>query len=78
LPGAFTLHDVTTAPSNPVNSAYFQAGIPECPFCAVFHGDYISVAYGSDGIANAVWTDMREPVGEGGKKGEFIDYARIP
>jgi hypothetical protein len=78
LPGAFTLHDVTTAPSDPVNSAYFQAGIPGCPFCAVFHGDYISVAYGSDGVANTVWTDMREPVGGGRKRGEFIDYARIP
>ena len=26
--------------------------------CAMFNGDYISLAYGSDGRANMVWTDM--------------------
>jgi hypothetical protein len=78
LPGSFTLHDVTTAPSDPTNSEYFQAGVPECEFCALFHGDYISVAYGSDGTANVVWTDMREPVGDDRRKGEFIFYARMP
>jgi hypothetical protein len=72
------LHDVTTEASNPVNSAFFQAGIPECPACATFHGDYISVAYGSDGVANVVWTDMRTPVAQGGQRGEFIDFARMP
>ena len=25
-----------------------------------FHGDYINVSYGSDGVANVAWTDMRE------------------
>jgi Neuraminidase (sialidase) len=77
FPGSLKLRNIATASSNPVNSAFFQAGIPGCEFCALFHGDYISVAYGSDGVANAVWTDMREPV-DGSKRGEFIFYARVP
>lgn len=58
-PGAFTTREVSTDTSNPVRSLFFQAGIPECELCSVFHGDYIGLAFGSDGIANGVWTDMR-------------------
>jgi hypothetical protein len=60
-PGALVKTTVSTAPSNPTMSEFFQAGAPDCMFCATFHGDYISVAYGSDGHANTAWTDMRDP-----------------
>ena len=50
---------------------------PACEFCAVFHGDYIGLAYGSDGHANATWTDMRDPSPfTPGLFLQFIYYAR--
>ncbi|MDQ2981543.1 MAG: glycoside hydrolase, partial [Actinomycetota bacterium] len=60
-PDSFGKTVLNTAPSNPTMSESFQAGIPTCEFCALFHGDYIAVAYGKDGHANGVWTDMRDP-----------------
>jgi hypothetical protein len=59
-PGTLAKTTVSTAPSNPTDSIYFRAQVPGCMDCATFHGDYISVAYGSDGVANAAWTDMRD------------------
>jgi hypothetical protein len=77
FPGAFVKTTVSTAPSNPVMSEFFQAGVPDCEFCAVFHGDYIGLAYGSDGRANATWTDMRDPSPfTPGLFSQFIYYAR--
>ena len=60
MPGSLVKTTMSTAPSNPVDSIFFQAEIPECEKCAVFHGDYINVSYGSDGHANVAWTDMRD------------------
>jgi hypothetical protein len=59
-PGALSKTVVSTAPSNPTDSIFFRAGVPGCMDCATFHGDYNGVSYGSDGVANATWTDMRE------------------
>ncbi len=58
--GPFTHTIVSTASSHPTDSLFFAAGVPGCERCAVFNGDYISVAVGSDGKANVVWTDMRD------------------
>jgi hypothetical protein len=60
-PGAFGKTVLSTAPSHPTMSEFFQAGDPACEFCATFHGDYIGLAYGTDGRANTTWTDMRDP-----------------
>src|SRR5262245_56582321 len=57
-------------------SVLFQAGVPGCENCAVFHGDYIKVAYGSDGRANVAWTDMRDPSDVPGLFSQFIYFAR--
>jgi hypothetical protein len=77
FPGGFVKTTLSTAPSNPVMSEFFQAGVPDCEFCAVFHGDYIGLAYGSDGRANATWTDMRDPSPfTPGLFSQFIYYAR--
>jgi hypothetical protein len=51
---------LSSAPSDPTHSIFFQSGAPGCEECATFHGDYIAVAYGSDGRSNSVWTDMSE------------------
>ena len=67
---------VSTAPSNPTQSLFFRAGVPGCENCATFHGDYISVTYGSDGKANMVWTDMRDPSDMPGLFSQFIYYAK--
>jgi hypothetical protein len=76
-PGSFAKTVMSTQPSDPTNSEFFQAGIPGCEFCAVFHGDYIGLAYGSDGRANATWTDMRDPSPfTPGLFLQFIYYAR--
>ena len=64
-PGALVKTTVSTAPSNPTDSLFFQADTPGCEKCATFHGDYIGIAYGSDGVANVAWTDMRDFVQDG-------------
>ncbi len=52
-PGAFATTVVSQALSHPNESAFLQAGIPECEECAKFYGDYLGLDYG----ANMVWTD---------------------
>ena len=51
---------MSTAASHPTESRFFRAGIAGCENCATFTGDYIAIAYGSDGKANLTWTDMRD------------------
>jgi len=74
MPGSKTT--VSTAPSNPTQSRYFRAGVAGCENCATFHGDYINISYGSDGKANMVWTDMRDPSDVAGLFFQFIYYAQ--
>jgi hypothetical protein len=77
LPGSFSKSIVSTATSHPTQSVFFQAGAPGCETCAAFHGDYIGVAYGSDGKANLVWTDMRDPdPAVPGLFDQFVYFAR--
>jgi hypothetical protein len=78
-PGGLVKTTITTAPSDPTDSLFFRAGVDGCQNCATFHGDYIGVGYGSDGVANLVWTDMRDfvqdgPFGTG--HSQFIYFAR--
>jgi hypothetical protein len=75
-PGSFVRTTLPTVASNPVESLFFQAEAGDCPECAVFFGDYISVAYGSDGHANAAWTDMRDFVPDDDGFAQFIYFAR--
>ncbi len=74
IPGLKTT--VSTVPSNPTKSRYFRAGASGCMNCATFHGDYINIAYGSDGKANMVWTDMRDLDAATGRYLQFIYFAR--
>jgi hypothetical protein len=74
FPGSKTIVD--TAPSNPTQSRFFQAGVTGCEHCATFHGDYINFAYGSSGQANMTWTDMRDPSDRPGLFSQFIYYAK--
>ncbi len=78
-PGGLVKTTVSTAASHPTESLFFKAGVTGCQACATFHGDYIAVAYGSDGVANLTWTDMRDfvpsgPFGTG--YSQFIYFAR--
>jgi hypothetical protein len=57
-PGSFSYTVLNSEPSDPTNSLFFQANVEGCKKCATFHGDYNRVDYGSDGVANCVWTDM--------------------
>jgi len=75
-PGSLVKTTVSTAPSNPTQSRFFRAGVPGCESCAVFHGDYINIAYGPDGKANMAWTDMRDPSDLPGLFSQFIYYAQ--
>ncbi|MFN2590439.1 MAG: sialidase family protein [Actinomycetota bacterium] len=72
-PGALTFTRINTRPSHPRNSEFFQAGIPSCPECATFFGDYINIDYDRNGVAQMVWTDMRRFIETG--YGENIFYA---
>jgi hypothetical protein len=75
-PGLLAKTTISTAPSDPTHSIYFQAHAPGCDQCATFHGDYINVSYGSDGHANVTWTDMREFRPASGGFAQGIYFAR--
>ena len=75
--GSFAKTTVSTAASHPTESRFFRARTPGCENCATFHGDYVAIAYGSDGRANLVWTDMRDPDPlVAGLFDQFVYYAR--
>ncbi len=77
--GGFGLTTVSTASSHPTDSLFFQAGVTGCETYATFHGDYIGLAFGSDGVANVAWTDMRDQdpaLGAGYQ--QFVYVARVP
>jgi hypothetical protein len=79
-PGSFTHALVSQEPSRPNNSRYFDAGTTGCPYCAVFHGDYLGLDYGSGTTANLAWTDMRDKapdtVAGAGDYLQFVYFAR--
>jgi hypothetical protein len=75
---SFTSQQVSTAASHPRESVFFEAGedAPGCETCATFNGDYISVAYGSNGMANLTWTDMRDLYAPLSQYLQFIYFAQ--
>lgn len=73
---AFSSSKVSTASSYPRDSRFFRAHVTGCDNCTLFHGDYIGLAYGSDGSANGVWTDMRDVDPATGLHLQFIQFAR--
>ena len=75
-PGSLVKATVSATPSNPVNSVFFKAHAVGCDACATFHGDYIGLSYGSDGVANAAWTDMSVFSADLGGYQQFIFFAR--
>jgi hypothetical protein len=77
LPG--TKAHVNTAPSHPTHSRFFRAGsaAPGCETCAALLTDLINLAYGPDGTAHVVWTDMRDASDIPGLYSQFVYYAQI-
>jgi len=77
-PRSFGYTKVSTKPSHPRNSIFFQAAADDCPKCATFIGDYNGLDYGTDGKANVAWTDMRQFRTIEGVSGyaQYIFYAR--
>ncbi len=73
---SFAATAVAAAASHARQSVYFRAGVTGCEDCTRFHGDYIGLAYGSDGNANMVWTDMRDLYQPLGRYLQFIYFAR--
>jgi hypothetical protein len=81
LPGAFTITQVSTAPSDPTRAVFFKAKEKGCYACATFIGDYNRIAFGSDGVAHVTWTDMRRPFRRAQNPPQylqFIFYRSIP
>ena len=74
----FRREQITSKESNARDALFFRANAPVCPQCTRFFGDYISLAYGRDGTAHLVWTDMRRDVGFRKEEGhtENIFYTR--
>jgi hypothetical protein len=63
LPGSFTSTRVTTQSSHFDKDLWIPVhGVQGCEQCVGFVGDYIALAYGSDGRANIAWTDLRRKV----------------
>jgi hypothetical protein len=60
----FSTQRISDKISRPRQSLWFRAGpaANNCHHCATFIGDYINVAFGSDGSADITWTDMRRNV----------------
>lgn len=75
---SFTSQQVSTDASRARESVFFDAGAdaPGCETCARFNGDYIGLAYGSNGEANVTWTDMRDLYAPLGLYLQFIYFAR--
>jgi hypothetical protein len=59
---SFTSTRITTNASHFDKNLWLPARVPGCEQCAAFIGDYIGLAYGSDGTANISWTDLRRKV----------------
>jgi len=74
--GSLSTSVVSLAASHPNDSAFFKAAIPACPDCATFHGDYLGLDYGSDGVANLAWTDMRDQSPDFDGYQQFVYFAR--
>jgi hypothetical protein len=62
LPGSFQLNTVSTAPSHLSDDLWFTQTLPDCFHCVFHIGEYLGLAYGSDGAANMVWSDLRRYV----------------
>jgi hypothetical protein len=80
-PGAFTVTQVSTTPSNPTRSVFFKAKVPGCFYCATFFGDYNRLAFGPDGVAHVTWTDMRRLYKKAQNPPQhlqFIFYRQLP
>jgi hypothetical protein len=80
LPGAFTLQRVTTVSSSLQDNLWFPAGVEGCETCATFIGEFVGLAYGTDGKANLAWADLRRyvtvpGVGTGYTENSF--YAKV-
>lgn len=74
-PGSLVKTIVSASPSDPTKSRFFRSGVPGCETCATFNGDYVNIAYGSDGTAHMAWTDMTVPSELAGLFYQFIFYA---
>jgi hypothetical protein len=77
--GSFDLRTITTASSHLNGDLWDQQTLPDCKYCVFHIGEYIGLAYGSDGVANMTWTDLRHfTIGPNGRMGYTmnIDYAR--
>lgn len=79
LPGSFTQTKITSAPSHVSHDLWFTETLPDCWRCVFHIGEYIGLAFGSDGGAHMVWSDLRQFVtAPDGRKGYStnVDYAR--
>jgi len=71
---------ITTAPSHLSHDLWWQQTLPDCRRCVYHIGEYLGVAFGSDGAANMVWADRRHyTITPQGKSGYTmnVDYARF-
>jgi hypothetical protein len=73
-PGDFTVTRLSTTPSDPTRSVFFKAKARHCFACATFIGDYNRIAFGSDGVANVVWTDMRRVYAAGDNPNRHLQF----
>jgi hypothetical protein len=76
-PGAWTYTKVSSRASHPRDSVFFRANVDGCMKCVTFIGDYIGLAYGGDGVAHMVWTDMRFYAKNIGSYFQHAVYARL-
>ncbi len=67
----FTANQVSTALSDPTTGdRWFRITVnPAFPGATLFIGDYTGMAYGPDGAAHPIWTDLRNDVTFGGVGG---------
>jgi hypothetical protein len=79
LPGSFSITRITTEPSHLSEDLWWAQSLPDCHRCVYHIGEYLGIAFGSDGMANMVWADLRRfeetPFGDTGYSMN-VDYAR--
>jgi hypothetical protein len=59
LPGHFALATVSTAPSHLSRDLWLSETLSDCIQCVYHVGEYIGLAYDSQGVAHMTWTDLR-------------------
>ena len=59
-PGDFDMETICTAPSHLSGDLWLSENLPNCHQCVYHVGEYLGLAYDSEGTAHMSWADLRQ------------------